>query len=1194
MEELLAEYEMFAHELKEFLPSDTILTLEEAKTEAEDFAEDDENNSGDTISIDQDTLVLEAKVEVQEVEEEELETYELIDTEQEIQEEELESINQEEVNTSIENDLCEEVEEESPILEEDQEIEISNINQEIEELTAEVEVTEIEILQLEKELESIIEEELITEQVKEIEDEESTEEIHQEENQIEEYGNVTDTDWEASEEQDHCDQEILDSEAIDSTSVEVIEHEETIFDQELEENPLITLEYPFDEEFGEQDYTQASTFDQELEEAHANELEYQTEKENVEDLEKLEETLDQNEIVETSEITENEIQSQQSIISSEKAYSESEIIQPTFHTSTSQLIEIAHTDNVPLQQTFGLSFNDENIHDFSLSLLGNEISALEKMLEEVESPRLLTQFHLQIEDDLKQSLEVQTSQTIHEHDSSLELVFQGPTIPEPPPYDFQAELEELEEEQNNLTRRQLLKSFEKAQWIQMTANLDLAKQKLPVIHTRTSNTQKADLLEKKTKQTFQNKQISRNKEDTEEQIIDDHAPQQSSSTEEEINLVVKHESSTLRIGEKNKQNIKQNTFEIINERRNLLISKVMEAGLNSLKTGKKSYINSFITYWNQIVELGKPPTKEMVVLYNEIKGKHGVSLYVINYKTDPGYKIKDYGDLPSIVDEWFARKYTTYFKEWLIFRDQLEGKSAFIKVWVKGSKNREKELFLIPNYEATKWNANGVPMELWKPKRSFILRSGLFTKVKFPPRYEYDPNRRNTVLIRHPVKERIINRLENVVDSNGKPIYRYPKEVSRHTWFNSAYQIKFDENLIDEYLEGIYWQRIKTGRTRAERSSLKLSVINYYERLGERITSLTDNMIESELNEAFEIYLVDESKALWGIISLLNDVVPLQMVTTFDEWIDKLKTEFGSEIARIIQQAKLQNLNKIPITFKLTDADKYQGGKTLTRDPIRFWVEKYTDGISGFAKALIGDNRVRTALEEFSRAVDGVFPLDLPLNVTIETNWAHNPTRVNIVTIPDIVVKDKIGRKFLASEIVQNKILREIGDNNGQISPRDYLLEYLKTMGEYDPNNCSIKNIQLEFIPRGNTLGGRTDITKDTNVVIISYWGNDVPQMGRVPEIIQSLRMIRYLDKIENQEIIKQKVVNKLKQGIGALGFQRKMDENTSRVIQELTELTSADGEVTFSRDSFLELLRRYGMGLVSNNYSLDDKEINP
>ena len=86
MEELLAEYEMLAHELEEYLPEDTILTFEEEETEVDNFAEDDDDYSGDTISIDQYTMVLEAKVEIQEAEEEEVETYELLDTEQEIQE----------------------------------------------------------------------------------------------------------------------------------------------------------------------------------------------------------------------------------------------------------------------------------------------------------------------------------------------------------------------------------------------------------------------------------------------------------------------------------------------------------------------------------------------------------------------------------------------------------------------------------------------------------------------------------------------------------------------------------------------------------------------------------------------------------------------------------------------------------------------------------------------------------------------------------------------------------------------------------------------------------------------------------------------------------------------------------------------------------------------------------------------------
>jgi len=51
VEELLAEHEMLEQELEEFLPPDTILTFEEEGTEVEDFDEDIDENSGDTINI---------------------------------------------------------------------------------------------------------------------------------------------------------------------------------------------------------------------------------------------------------------------------------------------------------------------------------------------------------------------------------------------------------------------------------------------------------------------------------------------------------------------------------------------------------------------------------------------------------------------------------------------------------------------------------------------------------------------------------------------------------------------------------------------------------------------------------------------------------------------------------------------------------------------------------------------------------------------------------------------------------------------------------------------------------------------------------------------------------------------------------------------------------------------------------------
>jgi hypothetical protein len=101
---------------------------------------------------------------------------------------------------------------------------------------------------------------------------------------------------------------------------------------------------------------------------------------------------------------------------------------------------------------------------------------------------LLTQFHPQVGEDIQQLLDVETHQTIPKLVDSLELVSQGPTLPEPPPYDFQAELDELEEEQENLIKGSLLQSLEKAQRKQLAANIDFAKQKLHDVKVQSRKT----------------------------------------------------------------------------------------------------------------------------------------------------------------------------------------------------------------------------------------------------------------------------------------------------------------------------------------------------------------------------------------------------------------------------------------------------------------------------------------------------------------------------------------------------------------------------------------------------------------------------------------------------------------------------------------------------------------------------------
>ena len=482
VDELLAEYEMLEHEFEEFLPSDTILTLEEEGTDAEDIDEAIDDNSIE-IGMDQNTVVLEVKTETLEVDEE-VETYEIVDIERDIHEEGLESLDRQEVNMKIEGDIWEEFEEYEQILEENQELELSNIDQAIEELITEVELTEVELLQLEKELEPTIDEELITQELKENVDEsfEELEEIkQQEESLIDENDNVKVADWDYEEYEvileDNYEQVDELSEAI---TTEASEYEEMTIDQESEEKPLIELEYQADKE----------------EIAELNELEEGIEKD--EEISELSEIINDVQSIKSDDdmqYTPSKTHSSFEIIEIENASTQPSIDKPISQKS----IEIAHSDHLSQQQSFGLLLDENLLHNFSINLLDTEISTLEKMLEEVESPRLLEQSHTQMKEDVQQFLDIKTSQTISELLNNLELISQGPALPEPPPYDFRAELDELEEEQDNLVRGSLLQSLEKAQQTQMAANLNLAKQKLPVTHAQ-SNTQKADILPKKSNQ----------------------------------------------------------------------------------------------------------------------------------------------------------------------------------------------------------------------------------------------------------------------------------------------------------------------------------------------------------------------------------------------------------------------------------------------------------------------------------------------------------------------------------------------------------------------------------------------------------------------------------------------------------------------------------------------------------------------
>ncbi|MFX1286259.1 MAG: hypothetical protein ACFFB5_21680 [Promethearchaeota archaeon] len=567
-----------------------------------------------------------------------------------------------------------------------------------------------------------------------------------------------------------------------------MEHEETKIDQELEENPLITLEYPFAEELKEQDkYTQEITCDQEFEEISINELENQTE-DGSEELEELEKTIEIDENVatlETVEITndvqpEDEKQSQQSITLT-KGHTLSDIgktsIQQLFNILNNRSIETKYSEDVLKPRSFTLTIKDEDFHDFSLNSLDTEISTLEKMLKEVESPRLLTQFHPQIEDDVKQSLEVQTFQSIHEHDSSLELVSQGPSLPEPPPYDFQAELDELEEEQDSLTREQLLKSFERAQWTQMTANLDLAKQKLSFIKAYTSHTPKADPPQKMT-QTFQNKQISRNKADTEEQI----KKEKTESNLEKKNYFKPLEETLI------EQNIERKRQSII------------QTGYKAIKTGKHSDLRVFARKWNEHITRGGRPTTKMWEMYNKIQEKYDKPIVLYKESGNNTYRMSICGKLFSQLDSGniSARQINKIFEYWQIQSDMKKGIKPFLEVTIKNPTTGKTDTFWIPNSKQKAWN----PYKA-KNREFFNIRSSSWAKIT------------EFLATKIQLNEKDIKLYNEIEKSLRK---RYPKLGiqtvngpfttlgNQKVLFKNIYKLNYPKDVIDEAIKLAFWK----------------------------------------------------------------------------------------------------------------------------------------------------------------------------------------------------------------------------------------------------------------------------------------------------------------------------------------------------------------------------------------------------
>jgi hypothetical protein len=104
---------------------------------------------------------------------------------------------------------------------------------------------------------------------------------------------------------------------------------------------------------------------------------------------------------------------------------------------------------------YSVSFDEALLPPISLEHFGQELSSLEGELARLESPRAFQDFHEQLHHSTAEPLDIDTYFSLPNLTEEREMVSQGPTLPEAPPYDFFAELESFEDDEDLHIRQQL-------------------------------------------------------------------------------------------------------------------------------------------------------------------------------------------------------------------------------------------------------------------------------------------------------------------------------------------------------------------------------------------------------------------------------------------------------------------------------------------------------------------------------------------------------------------------------------------------------------------------------------------------------------------------------------------------------------------------------------------------------------------
>ena len=551
---------------------------------------------------------------------------------------------------------------------------------------------------------------------------------------------------------------------------------------------------------------------------------------------------------------------------------------------------------------------------------------------------------------------------------------------------------------------------------------------------------------------------------------------------------------------------------------------VLKFGERGRKYGKFQDFVLFSQKWNEIIDKKITPTSHMWSLYDEIQQLYRTPLRRFRYNYDEFERLKTYQDLKiNLGTSGFS---PGFFEEWFILRNKIIGKKCLIDLNIVNPTTGLGETYFIRNVKST-WNENGISPFL------FAKKTGARRKIL--------DCLMETISLNKPGGLRITLMDEIITELRAMNI-GFPEESwYARNGFKKVYRFRFDENLLDDYLEIRFWEYIHGLKPNwLPRYKNVHKIVKYLENRGKRVISITNELYDPHIFNYTKIYLQDKSKLLDAITS---EIFNLKKLTCDKINCDKLWDEVKSRItpmdlARKIQKARKQSkyLHYSGIIYSIAQAEKFPNIGPINRNLKDFLNESNPKGLPAFVGAVIQDSNIRFRINQITYEKNQLGYLDLPIKVVSEIKWGYIKTQKNLITFPDNSTRSN--QKIC--EIVQTKFVRELGNNKGKLRNFAFLFDELKTIGNYDSISNEIKNIQVEFIPKGTTLNGLMSIAKDFNVLIISYWGMNINEFGRIMEVASAIRHCIFKLNIKDPDILLTHVIDILnKYGEEAIGFSR-------------------------------------------------------